>query len=209
VSGTAKITSANTNSGLGTIFLRDQGASTAARLDIKGGTVENRSTGNAIRNDSVGAINISGGTFPVTTGKPIDNASTGEVIIAMPSVSVQSKTLTKIYNGETGQIYVNVTGVLGTTKFQWYKDGVAISGATSGTFDVKDVADSGTYVCKVQNAVGTFLSAEVSSEPITVTIQSADDGNGDGMSTILIIGVAVALIAIGGLAVYWFVLKKK
>jgi hypothetical protein len=198
VSGTAKITSANTNSGLGTIFLRNQMADTGARLEIKGGTVENRSSGNAIRNDSTGAINISGGTFPVTTGKPIDNASTGAVNISPAVVSVASKMVTK-----EGQISVNVTGMAGTTTFQWYKDGVAITGATSRTLDVKEIDDNGTYVCKVQNVVGEFSSAEVSSEAITVTIEEGDN------NTILMIGAVIAIIAIGGLAVYWFVLRKK
>ena len=65
ISGTAKVTSANTYSGEGTIYLDSyDSTATATRLEITGGTVENTSTttGNTIRNDSTGAVVISGGT---------------------------------------------------------------------------------------------------------------------------------------------------
>jgi len=63
VSGTAKVTSASTNTAGGTIFLVNSSATTP-RLEITGGRVENTSTtsGNAIRNDSKGTVSITGGT---------------------------------------------------------------------------------------------------------------------------------------------------
>lgn len=63
ISGTAKITSANTNSKYGTIFIpyfRDQGTDTV--LKIKGGLIENTANnGNAINNSSTYTVDISGG----------------------------------------------------------------------------------------------------------------------------------------------------
>jgi hypothetical protein len=63
VSGTAKVTSANTGTTSGTIVI-GEGSATTTRLEITGGTVENTSatTGNAIYNDYPGAVIISGGT---------------------------------------------------------------------------------------------------------------------------------------------------
>jgi len=67
ISGTAKLTSANTSASQGTVwfgFLSAIDKSTAVRLEMTGGTIENTSTttGNAIRNDTDGALSISGGT---------------------------------------------------------------------------------------------------------------------------------------------------
>ncbi|MDR2576303.1 MAG: bacterial Ig-like domain-containing protein [Treponema sp.] len=67
VSGTAKITSANTNATQGTIYLRDNGTATAERLEITGGTVENTAAdGWAIYNNSTGAVNIAASGVTIT-----------------------------------------------------------------------------------------------------------------------------------------------
>jgi len=89
VSGTStKVSSANTSATQGTIFLANNGTATAVRLEITGGTVENTSTtnGNAIRNDSTGAVTISGGTVSKagTNGYAVNNTSTGVVTITKP-----------------------------------------------------------------------------------------------------------------------------
>jgi len=88
---TTLVTSANTDAAQGTIYLRDSGSGTAARLEITGGTVENTSatTGNAIRNDSTGAVTISGGTVSkagsgTNANYAIYNNSTGTVTITAP-----------------------------------------------------------------------------------------------------------------------------
>ena len=64
VSGTAQLTSANTDTAEGTIYIKGNRTTTATQLEITGGRVENTSTttGNAIRNDSSGAVSITGGT---------------------------------------------------------------------------------------------------------------------------------------------------
>jgi hypothetical protein len=87
VSETTKITSANTASVDGTIYLASGVSGAAVRLEISGGTVENtaNSGGNAIFNASAGAINISGGTVKGSGSYyAIYNASTGVVTITEP-----------------------------------------------------------------------------------------------------------------------------
>jgi endo-1,4-beta-xylanase len=85
VSGTAKVTSANTSSTVGTIYLRNAETATAVRLEITGGTVENTSTGtgNAVYNDSTGAVSITGGTVSKagSGGYAVYNGGTGAVTI--------------------------------------------------------------------------------------------------------------------------------
>jgi len=60
---TTLVTSANTSTTSGTIHIAS-GTSTDVRLEITGGTVENTSTttGSVIRNNSAGAVRITGGT---------------------------------------------------------------------------------------------------------------------------------------------------
>ena len=87
VSGSAtKITSANSFSS-GTIYLDDSGTVTTDRLTISGGTVENTSSGNAIYNNSTGAVNVSGGTVSATSGTAIYNNSGHQKIAGVINIS--------------------------------------------------------------------------------------------------------------------------
>jgi len=58
------VTSANVTETQATIFIASSGTATDPRFEMRGGTVANTSTttGNAIRNNSTGAVNITGGT---------------------------------------------------------------------------------------------------------------------------------------------------
>jgi hypothetical protein len=95
VSGTAKVTSAGTYIGSGTIYLDNNGTDTATRLEITGGTVENTSTGtgNAIRNDSSGAVSITGGTVSKAgnSGYVVYKGGTGAINIG-PGATIEGNT---------------------------------------------------------------------------------------------------------------------
>jgi hypothetical protein len=88
VSGTAKLTSANTEATESTIYLKDSGTATAVRLEITGGTVENTNTGNAIYNASTGAVNISG-SVSADTGYSVymNNASATLTLDGSPAIT--------------------------------------------------------------------------------------------------------------------------
>jgi hypothetical protein len=85
------VTSANTSSTAGTITIANSGTATDVRLEVTGGTVENTSTttGNAIRNNSTGAVSITGGTVTKagTGGYAISNNGDG-VITVGPGATV-------------------------------------------------------------------------------------------------------------------------
>ncbi|GBU23950.1 hypothetical protein R83H12_00570 [Fibrobacteria bacterium R8-3-H12] len=77
VYGNANVTSANTTSSSGTIYIANSGTTTTTRLEITGGTVENTATsvnGNAVYNASTGGILLSGDP---TITRTIMKASTG------------------------------------------------------------------------------------------------------------------------------------
>jgi len=68
----------------------------------------------------------------------------------------------KKYDGKPFTLKVNIEPAAPYT-YQWYKNGVAVYGATKETLDVINVADSGTYYCVVTlgNTVYTTNSVEV------------------------------------------------
>jgi hypothetical protein len=73
ISGNAVVTSAHAT--LGTIFCTGTSGTTAVRLEITSGTVENTGTGAAVYNSSMGAIMISGGTVSATSGYAVRSTS--------------------------------------------------------------------------------------------------------------------------------------
>ena len=99
ISGTATVTSANTSSSSGTIFLNNSGSWViTTQLEIIGGTVRNTATGNAIWNNSTGEVKISGGTVEATTGRTIYNYSTSAVTIIGGTVKATGNNGTAVYN---------------------------------------------------------------------------------------------------------------
>lgn len=82
-----------------------------------------------------------------------------------PTVSVTGNA-TKQYDGENVTLTA-ATPVSGVT-YQWQKDGVAIEGATKATYTVKNVADSGSYVCEV-----TANEETKTSDAVVVSITKA------------------------------------
>jgi hypothetical protein len=113
---TTNVTSANTNSSRGTIYIADSGTATAVRLEITGGTVENtvdntvdNTNARAIYNASTGAVNIWGGTVSVTKGVAIYNASIGKVTVSQPAGVTTNVTSTN-NTSSTSTIYIADSG---------------------------------------------------------------------------------------------------
>lgn len=76
--------------------------------------------------------------------------------------------LTKVYDGRaitlTARANSNVPGM--TYTYQWYKDGNPVSDATDAVLALKQVEDSGDYICKV-NQEGVYYGG---SAPVRVAI---------------------------------------
>lgn len=92
-------------------------------------------------------------------------------IVLYPQYAVEvfaGEDVIKTYDGIVEQIYVEVVDETLYT-YQWYKDGVAINGATEITYDVEAITDNGQYTCEV-----TRISDGVSamSDEITVAIDA-------------------------------------
>lgn len=66
---------------------------------------------------------------------------------------------TSVSIGQTAKLSVSASGTA-PFSYQWYKNGTAINGATSGTYTLSSVAtlDAGTYQAKVSNSAGSAMS---------------------------------------------------
>lgn len=99
-----------------------------------------------------------------TTG--VDDAnSDGQVEIVMVNISPASfstalPATTAVTAGQTMTLTVAVTGGQSPYSYQWFKNGNAISGATSASYAKASTttADSGTYKVVVQDGYGNIIS---------------------------------------------------
>ena len=157
ISGESEITSSNGNTSSGTIYLNSADGSNAV-LKLLSGTVTNSvSSGNVIyRNYNI---------FGIVT----------VVELAPAEISNESANIDKVFSG-TETLSATVTSpVAGVTfQYQWFKDNVAIIGATGATRTVSAIADSGEYKLRVTTSLSSgVVSEEVFSNPITVSISKA------------------------------------
>lgn len=90
------------------------------------------------------------------------------VVVSPPTISTQPQPLSLTVGG-SGTLSVAGTGTQ-PLSFQWFKNGVAISGKTDVTlvFANAQAGDAGSYTVRVTNSAGT-----VTSEPAAVTVSQA------------------------------------
>lgn len=91
-----------------------------------------------------------------------------------PTISMQPSSVT-VTEGASASLSVTATGS-GTLSYQWYKDGAAISGATSATYTIGAVESSsaGSYYVVVSSSVGSATSSTV-----TLTVNASSGSTGD------------------------------
>ncbi len=111
---------------------------------------------------------------------------------------------TVIIEGKSGSLTVEAEGE-GTLNYQWYKDGTAISGANSATYNITDMtADkAGTYKVLVTDSLTSVTSNEVSvtmenalkitSQPTGLTLFEGESGS-----------LSVTAVGAGTLSYQWY-----
>lgn len=106
------------------------------------------------------------------------------------SFTSQPKNIDTTYDDTEHTLSVAVSNY-GTVTYQWYKDGSAISGATSASYKVKNAADSGTYKVLVKVTIdGTDVSAysseatvRIAKKAVTITADNKSATYGDDAPT--------------------------
>ena len=99
--------------------------------------------------------------------------------VPVPEFTLQPTPATSnIYVGETVEFTVNATSTEGTITYQWYKDGKAVSGATSASFTASsDVAATCKYYVIATNTKG---GEKAIAQSDTVTVKFDEKPVGDG-----------------------------
>jgi hypothetical protein len=77
------------------------------------------------------------------------------------------------------QLSLAVTATGSSLLYQWFRDGVALGGATNPTYTVSSAAfsDAGSYTVTISNELGS-----VTSEPAVATVSAAGVGAGSTAS---------------------------
>ena len=79
----------------------------------------------------------------------------------------------------------NVSDVDGTFTYQWYKDGVAIKGATSSSYKTKQSAGTSKYTVEVSDGTTTITSSEIAIETVDTPryyVSTIGSSSNDGLS---------------------------
>lgn len=124
-------------------------------------------------------------------------------VISVPTITTQPTSLT-VGLGSTASFTVAAEGG-GTLAYQWYKDGAAISGATSATYTISAAAtsDVASYKVKVSNEAGGATSSAATltvDQPPTITSQPTSLTVNTGSSA----SFSVAATASGTLTYQWY-----
>jgi len=174
ISGDALVTSGMWDKAYGTIYQFNNESSSAVRLEITGGKVQNTSTGHAIYNASAGAMNISGGMILAKEGHAVHNNSSGTITfskgIAFAYGTAATDVISSSYSGSTNNTVLAAWNKgAGHTNYQegsstdifklpatgmatWGKQGntwsgiYAASGSTSGFIQVDGVTIGGVGI---------------------------------------------------------------
>ena len=133
---------------------------TASTYTVSDATSDTAGSYYVVVTNAYGVTTSSSGTLTVTT-----------VTGTTPTITTQPSSLS-VGVGSAASFTVAASGS-GTLSYQWYKDSVAVAGATSATYSVASVAatDAGTYDCIVTNPVG---SATSSAATLTVTTNTGE-----------------------------------
>ena len=129
------------------------------------------------------------GTATITasySGKTATKNVTVTAPVVKPTITTQPKSQT-VNEGGSVTFSVTATGTA-TLKYQWKKNGTAISGATSSTYKISSVksSDAGSYTVTVSNSAGSVTSsaATLTVNPVVIdTITINGDSSVDVGST--------------------------
>lgn len=120
-----------------------------------------------------GATPADNGTYTLTVTNTAGTVTSSGVILTVnPAEAPLIYSLPSVQNVEYGGYFSFYPSVSGTTPmtYAWFKDGVAITGATSSSFYKSNLtpADSGLYTLTVTNVAGTATS-----DPVVVNVRAA------------------------------------
>lgn len=110
----------------------------------------------------------------IVTGICGTKASNVATITALQELVILSQTDTNIVRNLTRDLSINVFAAgVDPLKYQWYKNGVKIDGATNATYFKSDavIADTGSYWCEVSDRCDTINSKPIQVKLVPVSVE--------------------------------------
>ena len=136
------------------------------------GTTISGATQNALTLANVQTNNS--GNYSVVVTNPYGSVTSATAIVVVnnpadtiPTITAQPQGLTLTKTNLNGSLSVTAGTSISAITYQWYKNGVAINGATQSVFNITNATanDEASYQVAVQNGAGKTLS-----QTITVTV---------------------------------------
>ena len=128
-----------------------------------------------------------GGSYDVvvsgTCASSVTSSSVSLTVNTLPAITGQPASAT-LCSGQSQTFSVTATGT--SLTYQWHREGINVSGATSTTFDIASVTtgDAGSYDVVVS---GT-CTASVTSSPVILTVNTLPEITGQPASATICIG---------------------
>ncbi len=138
---------------------------------FKDGTAIPGATGSAFT--LAGAAVSDAGTYSVEVSNNCGTATSSGAVLTVeiaPAITAQPSS-TSVCEGDMASFAVTATGDA-PLLFQWFKDGIAVPGATGSTYSIASAAlgDAGSYSVSVENDCGTAIS-----DAATLTVDTAPE----------------------------------
>ena len=144
----------------------------------KDGTAISGATGTSYKISSVKGSDA--GSYTVTVSNSIGNLTSDEAVLTVITKPVIISFTKDLSVTEGNRAVFSVTATGGNLNYQWYKDNIAISGATAATYTIESTAtsDAGSrYKVTVSNVMGSvtsdLMTLTVNIRP-TITVQPED-----------------------------------
>lgn len=142
--------------------------------------------------DSVGQYDITVTAISTNPDNCLDSDATTDVCRSIISATIEATDTTHTFTGsefvkeyDNDPIILTVTGAAEGATLCWYFNGYPISGATSDTYSVKNVQESGTYVVEITKdgvTHSTFCEVSITKKPLMIQLRDHTITYGDPFS---------------------------
>ena len=103
------------------------------------------------------------------SGQSVYSNTVTVTVASAVTISSQTQNYPSVTSNGSTKLFVNATGGYGTLKYQWYKGGTAISGATSSTYTA---TAAGNYYCIIKDSLGQSVTSSTITVVNAITISS-------------------------------------
>jgi hypothetical protein len=100
-----------------------------------------------------------------------------------PEIALQPQVSMLVKEGESIELTFVLAQGIGPFTYQWFRDGVAVAGATDAALRINasELSDAGIYTCRIQNACGSIITRRSEVRVYRPVATSVDDVSTGGL----------------------------